>query len=91
MVKTSSSNIPYYDCKHYCVCRLLECTVKDEQNVQFGLTHDISASHAIPLTVCVCVCVFVLKHSDVCLGVYIHISVYAIFITHEPHKGWVIC
>ena len=33
------------------VCRLLECTVKDEHNVQFGLTHDISASHAVPLKV----------------------------------------
>lgn len=30
--------------------RLLECTVKDEHNVQFGLTHDVTASHAVPLT-----------------------------------------
>jgi len=33
------------------MCRLLECAVKDEYSVQFGLTHDISASHAVPVKV----------------------------------------
>ncbi|XP_065897309.1 anaphase-promoting complex subunit 1-like [Dysidea avara] len=29
--------------------RLLECSVRDDHSVQFGMMHDISASHAVPV------------------------------------------